>query len=123
MHIPIKSSITDTSCADTIEVSISNFFNKLGTMAPIVAPNIIFINIDILTNKDIFKLFIMIYVPRPPISPQTMPVIKPTKISLTVLLVDTESLEDMVIIVMEDDCIPILPPKHNITGKNNNIFT
>ena len=56
MHIPIKSSITDTSGADTIEVSISNFFNKLGTMAPIVAPNIIFINIDILTNKDIFKL-------------------------------------------------------------------
>ena len=43
MHIPIKSSITDTSGADTIEVSISNFFNKLGTMAPIVAPNIIFI--------------------------------------------------------------------------------
>ena len=76
-----------------------------------------------ISNKDIFKLFIMIYVPRPPISPQTMPVIKPTKISFTVLLVDTESLEDMVIIVMEDDCIPILPPKHNITGKNNNIFT
>ena len=89
----------------------------------LMSENIIFINIDILTNKDIFKLFIMIYVPRPPISPQTMPVIKPTKISFTVLLVDTESLEDMVIIVMEDDCIPILPPKHNITGKNNNIFT
>ena len=42
--IPIKSSITDTNGADTIEVSISNFFSKLGTKAPIAAPNIIFIN-------------------------------------------------------------------------------
>ena len=60
MHIPIKSSITDTSGADTIEVSISSLFSKAGTNAPIVAPNIIFISMAEPTNNEIFLLLIII---------------------------------------------------------------
>ena len=54
IQIPIKSSITETKGADTIEVSISNFFNNVGTKAPIVAPNIIFISIARPTSNAIF---------------------------------------------------------------------
>lgn len=123
IHIPIKSSITETRGADTIEVSISNFFNKAGTKAPIVAPNIIFISIATPTSNAILWLFIIIYVPAPPISPQNIPVTIPTKTYFNVLFKDVISLFDNVIIVIDDDCIPILPPKHNITGKKKSIFT
>ena len=49
----MKSSVTDTNGADTIEVSISNLFIKYGTNAPINAPNTIFNKTAIETNNAI----------------------------------------------------------------------
>ena len=55
----------------------------------------------------------------------TSPVINPTAPSFKTVLksISSSSLLDRVIIVSDEDCIPTLPPKHNITGKKNNIFT